>query len=175
MLRRFRRNPKPATAARALYDAIVSRSRQPVFHTVFAVPDTLDGRFDLLSLHAFAVMDALKNLGLAGESLGTDLVSLIFAGFDDALRQLGVSDFGMGRRIKAMANAFYGRLKVYGEASAESELAAALLRNLYRGDESRHGEADALAHYIFDVRQNLRNQADHLLEGQADFGPLPVL
>jgi len=107
--------------------------------------------------------------------VGTELASLIFAGFDDALRQLGVSDFGMGRRIKAMANAFYGRLKVYGAASDEGELAAALLRNVYRGNESRRSETAALAHYIFGVRQNLRNHVSLLLEGQADFGPLPVL
>jgi len=175
MFPRFRRAPKPAKAPQRLYDAIVSRSRRPVFHTVFAIPDSIDGRFDVLTLHAFSVMDALTNLGPAGGATGTELASLIFAGFDDALRQLGVSDFGMGRRIKAMADAFYGRLKAYGAASGESELAAAVLRNVYRGDESRHRESVALAHYIFAVRQNLRNQAGLLLQGHADFGPLPVL
>jgi cytochrome b pre-mRNA-processing protein 3 len=175
MLSRFRRNPKLANAAQRLYDAIVSRARQSVFHTVFAVPDTLDGRFDVLSLHAFAVMDVLKTLGTAGGQTGTELASLIFAGFDDALRQLGVSDFGIGRRIKAMAAAFYGRLDAYGAASAENELAGALLRNLYRGDESRRRETAALAHYIFGMRQNLRDQPGLLLEGRPDFGPLPVL
>jgi cytochrome b pre-mRNA-processing protein 3 len=175
MLPRFWRTPKPAKVSQRLYDAIVSRARQPVFHTIFAVPDTLDGRFDVLTLHAFAVMDALKSLGPAGGATGTELASLIFAGFDDALRQLGVSDFGMGRRIKAMADAFYGRLEAYGAASDETELAAAMLRNVYRGDENHRGETAALAHYIFAVRHNLRNQAGFLLEGQADFGPLPVL
>ena len=173
MLPRFRAKLKPATAAQRLYDGIVCRSRQPIFYTGFAVPDTLDGRFDLLCLHAFAVMEALKGAGPTAEKIGTELASLIFAGFDDALRQLGVSDMGMGRRIKAMADAFYGRLKVYGAAADESELAAALLRNLYRGDEKRERETAALAHYIFALRQTLRDQSGLLLEGRADFGPLP--
>jgi cytochrome b pre-mRNA-processing protein 3 len=175
MLRRFRRAGKPAGTARRLYDAIVARAREPIFHTRFAVPDSLDGRFDLLTLHAFVVMETLRSLGPAGERLGSELASIIFAGFDDALRHLGVSDFGMGRRIKAMANAFYGRLEAYGSAPEEPELAAALLRNLYRGDEGRRVETAALAHYIFGARQNLRNQAGLLVEGRADFGPLPVL
>jgi cytochrome b pre-mRNA-processing protein 3 len=175
MLPRFRRKLKPSAAARRLYDGVVSRARQSIFHTGLAVPDTLDGRFDLLSLHAFAVMDALKSAGPAAEKVGTELASLIFAGFDDALRQLGVSDMGMGRRIRAMADAFYGRLEAYGAARDEDELAAALLRNVYRGDESRRRETAALVHYIFAVRQNLRNQSGLLLQGQADFGSLPVV
>src|SRR5690349_4037808 len=106
MLRRFQQNPKPPSAARGLYAAIVARAREPVFHRDFGVPDTIDGRFDLLTLHAFAVMDTLKSLGPAAGKLGSELASIIFAGFEDALRQMGVSDFGIGRRIKAMANAF---------------------------------------------------------------------
>jgi cytochrome b pre-mRNA-processing protein 3 len=175
MLPRFGRNLKPAAAAQRLYDAIVSRARQPIFHTVFAVPDTLDGRFDVLCLHAYAIMDILKSAGPIAGGIGTELANLIFVGFDDALRQLGVSDMGMGRRIRAMADAFYGRLKAYGAARDESELAAALLRNVYRGDEARQPETVALAHYIFALRQNLRNQSGLLLEGRADFGPLPIM
>src|SRR5689334_21125411 len=123
MLPRFRRNPKPKSPAQRLYDEIVARARQPVFHTRFAVPDTLDGRFDVLCLHASVVMDVLKALGPPARVIGTELASLIFAGFDDALRQMGVSDFGIGRRIKAMAAAFYGRLEVYGAAAGEGEAA----------------------------------------------------
>jgi cytochrome b pre-mRNA-processing protein 3 len=174
MLPRFRRAPKAADAARRLYDAIVSRAREPIFHTDFAVPDTLDGRFDLLTLHAFIVMEALKSLDPAGGTLGTELASLIFAGFDDALRQLGVSDVGIGRRIKAMAGAFYGRLEAYGAAPAERDFADALLRNLYRGDETKRPETAGLTHYVSRIRHDLQTQAHLLLEGRIDFGPLPL-
>jgi len=175
MFPRFRRTPKPAAAAQRLYDAIVARAREPIFYTRLGVEDTLDGRFDLLTLHAVLVMDSLKSLGPAGRELGTELANLIFSGLDDALRQLGVSDFGMGRRIKAMANAFYGRLEAYSAASGEGELADALLRNVYRGDEARRRESTALAHYISAARLHLGNDTDSLLDGRADFGPLPIL
>src|SRR6266481_70783 len=128
MLRRSR-HPDPALpAARRVYDLLVARAREPIFHTVFAVPDTIDGRFDLLTLHAFLVLDVLKSQGTAGSKLGTELATLIFAGFDEALRELGVGDFGISRRMKALAGAFYGRLEAYGAADTALALAPILLR-----------------------------------------------
>jgi cytochrome b pre-mRNA-processing protein 3 len=156
-----------------LYDLLAARGRSPVFHTDFAVPDTIDGRFDLLTLHAFLVLDALKSQGQPGAKLGTDLASVIFAGFDDALRELGVGDMGISRRMKALAGAFYGRLEAYRAADSEGLLTLVLLRNLYRGEAARGGEATALAHYIHFARGHLMGQAAALLQGDVDFGPLP--
>ena len=174
MLRRFRGSDKSAIAARLLYDFLVARAREPVFHTKFAVPDTIAGRFDLLAWHAFALMEGLKSSGPAGARLGTALASLVFAGFDDALRELGVGDFGISRRMKALAGAFYGRLEAYGAAGSEPVLADAIVRNLYRGEAMRRHEAQALTHYIVFAHGALRAQADALLQGSADFGPLPI-
>jgi len=173
MLRRFLQPDRPVLAARRLYDALVARARAPVFHTQFGVPDTLDGRFDLLAIHAFLVMEALKSQGSAGSKLGTELASVIFAGFDEALRELGVGDFGISRRMKAMASAFYGRLEAYGAADSQSALASALTRNLFRGEDTHGREAAGLAHYIDSARRNLPVQFAGLLEGSVDFGPLP--
>jgi cytochrome b pre-mRNA-processing protein 3 len=175
MQRLFRKPDRSAMEARNLYEALVARAREPVFYRGFSVPDTIDGRFDLLAIHAYLVMDALNAQGAAGARLGTELASIIFAGFDDALRELGVGDFGISRRIKAMANAFYGRLEAYRAADSEAALALALVRNLYRGDETREREAGVLAHYILSARSSLRSQADALSQGIADFGPLPAL
>lgn len=175
MLRRFIEPDKSAVAARRLYDCLIARAREPIFHTVFAVPDTIDGRFDVLTLHAFLVLEALKPSGPAGAKLGTELASVIFAGFDDALRELGVGDFGISRRMKAMAGAFYGRLEAYRAAESESALASVLACNLYRGEGSHGREAAALAHYISSARGTLQAQARALLQGNADFGPLPEL
>ena len=168
-----RRTDNSVIAARRLYDLLVARARAPIFHRQFLVPDTIDGRFDLLTLHAFLVLEALKSQGSAGARLGSQLASVIFAGFDDALRELGVGDFGISRRIKAMANAFYGRLEAYGAASSEEALSQALIRNLYRGEPARRDEAAALAHYIASARRNLAAGAPSLVEGTIDFGPLP--
>ena len=168
-----RRIDNSVIAARRLYDLLVARARAPVFHAEFLVPDTIDGRFDLVALHAFLILEALKSQGSAGAKLGSQLASMIFAGFDDALRELGVGDFGISRRIKAMANAFYGRLEAYGATPSEEALTLALLRNLYRGDVARGREAAALAHYIASARSNLAAWSPALGEGNMDFGPLP--
>jgi cytochrome b pre-mRNA-processing protein 3 len=173
MLRRLFGSGKSAPVARQLYDGLVARAREPVFYASFAVPDTIDGRFDLLALHAFALLDALKGSGPEGARLGTALASLIFAGFDDALRELGVGDFGISRRMKAMASAFYGRLEAYGAAALEAALSEAIVRNVYRTDATHGREAAVLAHYIANARATLEAKADALLQGSADFGPLP--
>ena len=173
MLRRSRRPDPLASASRRLHELLVARARDPIFHTDFAVPDTIDGRFDLLALHAFLVLDALKSQGDAGGKLGTELASVIFAGFDQALRELGVGDFGISRRMKALAGAFYGRLEAYRAADSARQLAPVLLRNIYRGDVARAHEAAMLAHYVLSARGRLMGHAADLLQGNADFGPLP--
>lgn len=171
MLGLFRRENPSRRAASALHQTIAARAREPIFHTRFKVPDSIDGRFDLFTLHVFLVLDRLKEAGGAGKATGEQLANAIFAGFEEALRELGVGDMGISRRIKAMANAFYGRLAAYQAASTEPELAGALLRNLYRGESARGPEARVLAHYIFAARARLHGQ--DLNEGSIDFGPLP--
>lgn len=173
MLRRSQRPDQAVPGSRRLYDLLVARAREPIFHSGFAVPDTIDGRFDLLTLHAFLVLDALKSLGGAGDKPGTDLATIIFAGFDEALRELGVGDFGISRRMKALAGAFYGRLEAYRAAETARELAPVLLRNLYRGETARAHEAAMLAHYMLSAREHLMGHAAELLQGTCDFGPLP--
>src|SRR5579883_414685 len=117
---------KQATAR--LYEALVSRAREPVFFTAFAVPDSMDGRFDLLAFHAWLVLAELK-----GRAPAQALTNMIFTGFDEAMREQGAGDIGIGHRLKDMAKAFYGRMAAYDAASNGEELAAALLKNLWRG------------------------------------------
>jgi cytochrome b pre-mRNA-processing protein 3 len=176
MFRRFRRGKAAETSARRLYEAIVERSRAPVFHTELGVSDSIDGRFDLLVLHLYLVLARLREEGEAGAELASALTNLAFAAFEEALRELGVGDTGMARRVKAMANAFFGRLDAYLTAgNRESELAAALLRNLYRGDSSRIRDSASMARYAIAARGNLRAEgaAGRFLQGLVDFGPLP--
>jgi cytochrome b pre-mRNA-processing protein 3 len=171
MLGLFRRENPSRRAANALHDSIAARAREPIFHTRFYVADSIDGRFDLFTLHAFLVLDALKEEGAAGKGTGEQLANAIFAGFEEALRELGVGDMGISRRIRAMANAFYGRLAAYQAAGSEEELSDALLRNLYRGEKTRGDAARVLAHYIFAAQARLRSQ--DVNDGRIDFGPLP--
>src|ERR1700749_2677445 len=94
--------------AQRLYDGIVSRAREPVFFAGFGVADSMDGRFDMLAFHAWMVLAELKG----GEG-AQGLINTIFTGFDEAMREQGVGDIGIGHKLKAMAKAFYGRMSAY--------------------------------------------------------------
>jgi cytochrome b pre-mRNA-processing protein 3 len=148
-----------------LYDGLVSRAREPVFFTRFGVADSLDGRFDMLAFHAWLVLTELK-----GAPVAQDLTNLIFTGFDEAMREQGAGDMGIGHKLKAMANAFYGRMTAYDSAKDEQELAAALARNLWRGGAA-DDRARALAAYAGRARQSLSQSLPDAL----DFGPLPTI
>ena len=172
MLNRLRKPAHPRVE-QDLYRELVARSREKIFYREWGVADTIDGRFDLLVLHAFLIFDTLKGQGPEAKELGSKLADVIFTGFDEALRELGISDFGMGRRIRNMADAFYGRLHHYGLAGTTAELAAAVQRNLYRGESRRAREAAGLATYMSGARQRLKLDIAAILAGKPDFGPLP--
>jgi cytochrome b pre-mRNA-processing protein 3 len=167
MLNTLKRNKERRRLAARLHEALVARAREPVFFVTFAVEDTLDGRFDLVTLHAWLILDALER---AGEGqLAQAFVDEVFIGFDEALRELGAGDIGMGRRVKKMADAFYGRMQAYGAATGEGALQEALVRNIHRGRAP--GNIAALAAYVSAARAHLAASA--LRRGDVDFGPLP--
>jgi len=147
------------------YDALVSRARAPVFFADFGVADNIDGRFDMLTFHAWLALSELKGSGTAQA-----LTNTIFTGFDEAMREQGAGDIGIGHRLKAMAKAFYGRLAAYDGAKNEEELAAALARNLWRGAIVDH-RARRLAAYAWSARERLGRSLPQAL----DFGPLPTI
>ena len=169
MLKMLGKSKNRTAQVQSLYWALVNRAREPIFFTQFNVADTLDGRFDLLVLHAFLLLERLREAGQG--DLAQGLIDTIFLGFDEGLRDLGTGDMGMGRRIKAMADAFYGRMQAYGASADVSTMSEALGRNLYRGAEGREAESRALAEYVFAAREHLA-RAD-IGAGIADFGPLP--
>ncbi|MEE8438947.1 MAG: ubiquinol-cytochrome C chaperone family protein [Micropepsaceae bacterium] len=175
MFQLFGRIEHQREVGRALYRAISAQARSPEFYTRFAVPDTIDGRFDLLALHGFLAMKVLKGCGKTGERIGTHLATSIFESLEEALRELGVGDIGISRRIKAMADAFYGRLAVYSAAEGESEMRDALIRNLYRGDNNRDFEALLLARYMLQSLESLTRPGSEsaLLQGEVEFALPP--
>ena len=149
--------------------AIGTRAREPMFFTAFEVPDTIDGRFDLVVLHAWLVLDRLRELGMKDVSQG--VIDSLFASFDESLRDLGVGDIGIGHRMKKMADAFYGRLSVYSTANGEEALTRAIQRNVYRDDNAHEPEANALAKYARAAQAFLAKS--DLSSGAVEFGPLP--
>ena len=165
MLNLLKESAARKQAVTRLYEALVSRAREPVFFTRFAVPDSLDGRFDLLVFHAWL---ALTELG--GRPPAQGLTNAIFTGFDEAMREQGAGDIGIGHKLKAMAKAFYGRMEAYDSAKDADELAVALARNLWRG-EGGEPHARALAAYAMVARRHLAASLPEAL----DFGPLPTI
>jgi len=127
----FRRRER-RRAALCAFERIVERARDPYFYAALGVPDTLDGRFELLALHAFLVLNRLRSDHAETGPFAQALFDAMFADFDRALREMGVADLGVGRRVKAMARGFYGRIAAYGRGLADpAALAPALRRNLY--------------------------------------------
>jgi cytochrome b pre-mRNA-processing protein 3 len=151
-----------------LHAATVVRAREPVFFTTLQVPDTFDGRFDLLALHAWLVLERLEKEPLGWLSQG--FVDTIFVGFDEGLRDLGTGDMGMGRRIKQLADAFYGRLHAYEASEDRAAMTEVIWRNLYRG-AGNTDRSKIVALYVESAREYL-NRSD-LASGAPDFGPLP--
>jgi len=154
-------------AAARLNAGIVSRAREPAFYAKLGVADTVDGRFDLIVLHAWLVLERLRAQRL--NDLSQALTDALFVSFDEGLRDLGAGDMGLGRRMKAMADAFYGRLKAYGGSADEGAMTEALGRNLYRGAVA--GQAADVARYVLAAKARLAEE--DLASGDVDFGPLP--
>lgn len=149
-----------------LYDVIVQRSREPIFYRKFAVKDTIDGRFDLITLHAWLVLTTLGNMQL--REIAQHVTDAIFAGFEEALREQGAGDIGLGHKMKGFADAFYGRLGAYEAAGNANDLETALAKNLWRGAPP-HALAGHLALYALAARESLAKS----LPDRLDFGPIP--
>lgn len=130
----------------ALYAAIVAQARRPVFYVDLAVPDTVEGRFELMVLHCGLVVARLGRDDATRET-GTRLAEAFFDDMDRTLRETGVGDVTVPRKMKKIASAFYGRLTAYEAAGDRAALAEALARNVYDG-AAPAGAAEALATYV---------------------------
>lgn len=133
-LRRRQVHQEARDQAQHLYRFIVTLARTPTFYEEFGVPDTVDGRFELLAMHAFFVMHSLKGGGKPAAVLSQALFDIMFADMDQSLREMGVGDLGVPKHIKRMAKGFYGRAVAYEkalEAGNDKVLKEALRRNLY--------------------------------------------
>ena len=145
----FAEKPSRRIAAR-LYTAAVRQARQPSFYLDLGVADTPDGRFDMVSLHVILLLRRLKRDHVRTAEDAQALFDLMFDDMDQNLREMGVGDIGVGKRIKGMAQGFYGRLQAYdtGLDAADDSLNQALRRNLYRKTEPGDAQVAAMAAYV---------------------------
>ncbi len=123
----------------ALYGAAVATAREPYYYAVLGVPDTLDGRFDLVGLFAYVLIRRLQDQAPDGAALAQAVFDAMFSDMDVNLREIGVGDLSVGRKVREMWEAFHGRSKAYQvalESANEGDLSAALARNVWRGGEA---------------------------------------
>jgi cytochrome b pre-mRNA-processing protein 3 len=133
-----------------IHGEIVAAARAPALYQEAGVADTIEGRFEMVVLHAALLVRRLLALGPHGADLAQELVDRVFLGFEDALREMAIGDAGVARRIKTMAGDFAGRSRAYAAAldsGDEAALAAALARNVY-GASAASPEATDLARCV---------------------------
>lgn len=142
----FRRAPHKALIAK-FHGDIVAAARRPALYRDYGVADSLDGRFELLTLHAGLLLRRLDALPPPGPEVAQGLSNEVFANLDAGLRETGVSDIGVPKKMKKLAEAFLGRSRAYEKAFAEGggALERALARNVYAGGP---GDAARLARYV---------------------------
>jgi cytochrome b pre-mRNA-processing protein 3 len=147
-----RQNERRGTIER-LYGAIVAQARNPYFYAQLKAPDTVEGRFDLVVLHLFLVNERLAALGDEGKTLAQELLDFFFEDMDASLREIGIGDLSVPKKMRSLAEAYLGRSGVYQAALAAADreaLAAALSKNIY-GGEAATAESRALASYAQDA------------------------
>jgi len=156
----FRRN-RHADSINCLYGAIVAQARLPAFYAGHGVPDTVEGRLDMIMLHAVLLLHRVEGEGDALRALGQAVFDRFCQDMDDNLREMGVGDLAVPRQVQRIAGAFYGRARVYRAALAAADpagLAAALHRNIYAEAPSAEPSARWLAAYVRAAVDCLRDQ-----------------
>ena len=177
----FCRQGKGERIAHNLYVAAVAQARQPLFYIEYGVPDTVDGRFDLIILHVYLFMRQLNQLALtdggSAESVqaakrAQSLFDIMFSDMDRSLREMGVSDISIGKRVKHMVKAFYGRAVAYDEGltGPDTVLRNALERNLFGTVQPSQNQLAAMAEYLRYQADNLAKASDQdILAGKLKF------
>jgi len=135
--------------AENLYSQAVLQGRIPWFYSTCAVKDDVNGRFEMIAMHVFLLLQRIKQSDIADSKLGQALFDAMFRDIDQSLREMGAGDLGVGKRVKSMAKSFYGRVAAYETGLNDpSALIEAIIKNIYDGNRSFHENASDLADYI---------------------------
>jgi len=154
----FRTRPRERLG-QSLYEAAVRQARDPVFYTRLGVADRIDARFELYTLHVLLLVMRLRDEGDLGAEAGQDLFNIYVSALDHALRELGVGDVSVGKKMRKLGEALYGRMAAYEPSLREGDaavLAASLARNVYENEDA--ATATALATYAVACRVRLAAQ-----------------
>ncbi|MDD3020723.1 MAG: ubiquinol-cytochrome C chaperone family protein [Alphaproteobacteria bacterium] len=147
-------------AARGLYATVMVASRNPAFFSVYNVPDTVEGRFEVLAMHGGVLVNRLSSpeMGSEGIKLAQAFFDVMFRDLDWSLREMGIGDLGVPRRVKKMMSAFKGRAVAYDEAlkSGAGDVKHALIRNMYgMAQEISSSKLDMMVSYMQECAKKL--------------------
>jgi cytochrome b pre-mRNA-processing protein 3 len=172
LTRLFRPSPAKASGER-LYAGAVTQARSPAFYRAMGVPDRIDARFELYTVHVVLLVHRLGGQGEQAAVTSQALFDSYLSALDDTLRELGVGDLSVSKKIRPLAEAAYGRVKAYGEAlAAEPDrpaLASLIARTVF-GDAEATEKAAPLVEYVVTAHQALAAQPlAALLAGKAEW------
>ena len=174
MLDWLRQRSLRGSIGRKLYDSIVAQSRVEAFYRDLGVPDTVEGRFELIVLHLHLVLERLRREGAAGKRLSQTLIEAFVTDMDDSMREFGIGDMGVPRRVKKAAAAVYERSAAYA-ATQQTEanvLAQVLLEHVYFGACSDDRLPVRLADYVRRTGVELESVGSNsILSGDLAFSP----
>jgi cytochrome b pre-mRNA-processing protein 3 len=138
--------------AKELYKIVISHARNPVFYSEFNVPDTMEGRFEMVTLHGGLLVNYLcrPEMGIEGRKLAQAFFDEMFKSIDLSIREMGVGDLAVPRRIKKMMTNFKGRAFAYDEATKVNinEIIHALSRNIYKNEKPSEQVIQKFAEYV---------------------------
>ncbi len=176
LLGRFRRRRARRDAAGRLYLALVEQARLPLFYARWGVPDSRDGRLELVSIHAILLMRRLRDEGRSGQELAQALFDVMFVDIDRHLREWGVGDLSVGKHVKQLAQSFLGQAAAFDPLLAARDrtaIGALLRRNVY--GEVAAPAPDGIGHLADYVLLQERRLAEQdgaaLLAGSVLFAP----
>lgn len=170
MFDRLKKRARTRRSAEALLGSARDAARAPALFGDGRVPDTIDGRFESLVLHVVLVIDRLHGEAAPAPALSQAVFDALFRELDGAIREIGAGDLSVGKKVRRMGEAFYGRLKAYraGLAEGDDALAAALERNLFATRTPEPAFLSAMARYVRACAQRLAaHPTAALLEGDA--------
>ena len=165
--------PRPARAiGQTLYQRVVDQSRTPALYADIGAPDTVEGRFEIYSLHIVLLLERLRGHGEEAAEVSQALFDTYVKSLDHALREMGVGDLSVGKKMRKLGEAFFGRVKSYQAAFAalpeETPLKALIGRTVYA--EAETDRSQDMAAYVLAQRDHLNSQAGAVfLAGDVDW------
>ena len=153
-----------------LHESVMEYTLQPIFFGSEGAEDTFQGRFEVVTLFASLVMRRLRMIGENGQDLAQDMFDELFSGFDDALREIGTGDLRVGKKIRNIGEAFYGRAKAYDSALDAENASELLTEAIERNMEVNSETSKRFAVFAQQVSDHLEKQSTKdLLKGQIDW------